>query len=124
MKTLTGWKTRLLAIKILNLFEKDKKLKEHIERLTKELSPLDRAFVREISSGTVRNLRLLDFIVEKASIAIDGISLTIANVGKNSFVISIIPHTFNNTNLQFSKEGDLVNVEFDYLARFILNKND
>ena len=40
------------------------------------------------------------------------------------FVISIIPHTFNNTNLQFSKEGDLVNVEFDYLARFILNKND
>ena len=65
-----------------------------------------------------------DFIVEKASIAIDGISLTIANVDKNSFVISIIPHTFNNTNLQFSNEGDLVNVEFDYLARFILNKND
>ena len=65
-----------------------------------------------------------DFIVEKVSIAIDGISLTIANVDKISFVISIIPHTFNNTNLQFSKEGDLVNVEFDYLARFILNKND
>ena len=69
-------------------------------------------------------LKYYDFIVEKASIAIDGISLTIANVDKNSFVISIIPHTFNNTNLQFSNEGDLVNVEFDYLARFILNKND
>ena len=69
-------------------------------------------------------LKYYDFVVEKASIAIDGISLTIANVDKNSFVISIIPHTFNNTNLQFSKEGDLVNVEFDYLARFILNKND
>ena len=69
-------------------------------------------------------LKFYDFIVEKASIAIDGISLTIANVDKNSFVISIIPHTFDNTNLQFSKEGDLVNVEFDYLARFILNKND
>ena len=69
-------------------------------------------------------LKYYDFIVEKASIAIDGISLTIANVDKNSFVISIIPHTFNNTNFQFSKEGDLVNVEFDYLARFILNKND
>ena len=65
-----------------------------------------------------------DFIVEKASIAIDGISLTIANVYKNSFIISVIPHTFNNTNLQFSKEGDQVNVEFDYLARFILKKND
>ena len=69
-------------------------------------------------------LQYYDFIVEKASIAIDGISLTIANVDKNSFVVSIIPHTFNNTNLQFSKEDDLVNVEFDYLARFILNKND
>ena len=69
-------------------------------------------------------LKYYDFIVEKASIAIDGISLTIAKVDKNSFVISIIPHTFNNTNLQFSKEGELVNVEFDYLARFILNKND
>ena len=64
------------------------------------------------------------FITEKGSITINGISLTIANVDKNSFIISIIPHTFNNTNLQFSKEGDLVNVEFDYLARFILNKND
>ena len=69
-------------------------------------------------------LKYYDFVVEKASIAIDGISLTIANVDKNSFVISIIPHTFNNTNLQFSKEGELVNVEFDYLARFILNNND
>ena len=64
------------------------------------------------------------FIVEKGSISINGISLTIANVEKDSFVISIIPHTFYNTNLQFLKEDDLVNVEFDYLARFILKKND
>ena len=64
------------------------------------------------------------FIIEKGSITINGISLTIANVDKNSFIISIIPHTFNNTNFQFLKEADLVNVEFDYLARFILNKND
>ena len=69
-------------------------------------------------------LQYYAFIVDKASIAIDGISLTIAKVDKNSFFISIIPHTFNNTNLQFLKEGELVNVEFDYLARFILNKND
>ena len=65
-----------------------------------------------------------NFIVEKGSISINGISLTIANVEKDSFVISIIPHTFHNTNLQFSKEDDLVNVEFDYLSRFILKKND
>ena len=65
-----------------------------------------------------------NFIVEKGSISINGISLTIANVDKDSFIISIVPYTFQNTNLQFSKEGDLVNIEFDYLARFILKKND
>ncbi len=62
------------------------------------------------------------YIAEKASIAINGISLTIANIDKDSFNISIIPHTFLNTNLQYSKINDLVNVEFDYLARFIVNK--
>jgi len=64
---LTGWKTRLLAIKILNLFERDRRLREHVEVLTQDLKPLDRAFVREIASGTVRYLRLLDFAVEKAT---------------------------------------------------------
>jgi len=67
LKKLTGWNERLIAIKILNAFEKDKKLKEHIERFTVNLSPLDRAFIREIVSGTVRYLRLLDFSIEKAT---------------------------------------------------------
>ena len=59
-----------------------------------------------------------NFIVEKASIAINGISLTIAKVYNNNFSISVIPHTFENTNLKYLKEQDLVNIEFDYLARF------
>ena len=71
-----------------------------------------------------KNDKMKKFIVEKGSISINGISLTITNVDKDSFIISIIPHTFHTTNLQFSKEGDFVNVEFDYLARFILKKND
>ena len=58
------------------------------------------------------------FIVEKASIAINGISLTIAKSNKEFFTTSIISHTFENTNLKFLKENDIVNVEFDYLARF------
>ncbi len=58
------------------------------------------------------------FIVEKASICINGISLTIAKVENNFFSISIIPHTFENTNLKYLKLNDTVNVEFDYLARF------
>jgi len=58
------------------------------------------------------------FIVEKGSVAINGISLTIAKENINYFSISVIPHTFENTNLKYLKIEDLVNVEFDYLARF------
>ena len=59
-----------------------------------------------------------NFIVEKGSIAINGISLTIAKQDNNNFSISVIPHTYDNTNLKYLKVQDLVNIEFDYLARF------
>ena len=62
------------------------------------------------------------FIVKKASIAINGISLTIASEDNNIFSISVIPHTFENTNLKFLKIEDLVNIEFDYLARFLMKE--
>ena len=61
------------------------------------------------------------FIVEKGSISINGISLTVAKVENNTFMISVIDHTFNNTNLKYLNKSDQVNIEFDYLARFILN---
>jgi len=61
------------------------------------------------------------FIVEKGSISINGISLTVAKVENNTFMISVIDHTFNHTNLKFINKSDQVNVEFDYLARFIFN---
>ena len=59
------------------------------------------------------------FITEKASISINGISLTIASVSDEHFNISVIDHTYRNTNLQYLKNSDIVNIEFDYLARFI-----
>ena len=58
-------------------------------------------------------------IVEKGSVAINGTSLTVANVFKNSFTVSIIPHTFTNTNLSLRKKEDLVNIEFDPISRYI-----
>ena len=61
------------------------------------------------------------FIVEKGSISINGISLTVAKVENDTFMISVIDHTFNHTNLKFLNKSDQVNIEFDYLARFILN---
>ena len=65
-----------------------------------------------------------NFIVEKGSIAINGISLTIANVDNENFSISVIKHTFENTNLKYLKKLDLVNIEFDYLARYSLKAED
>ena len=67
MKKSTGWKDRERAIKVLNAFERDKKLREHLERVSRGLSPLDRAFLRELVNGTVRYLKLLDFSVERVS---------------------------------------------------------
>ncbi len=63
------------------------------------------------------------FIVEKGSIAINGISLTIANEDIINFSVSVIPHTYENTNLKYLKIGNIVNIEFDYLARFSIKDN-
>jgi len=62
---------------------------------------------------------LARYIVEKGSIAIDGISLTVARLGPESLSIAIIPHTFENTNLRWSKPGDTVNLEVDVLAKYV-----
>ena len=72
------------------------------------------------SSHTSSNFE--KYIVEKGSIAINGISLTVANIFKNSFNVSVVPHTFNFTNISSLNIGDKVNIEFDPLARYISNK--
>lgn len=62
-----------------------------------------------------------DFVALKGSIAIDGISLTISEVKGESFSVVIIPYTYQNTNLSSRKPGDVVNIEVDMLARYIVN---
>ena len=61
----------------------------------------------------------LRYIVEKGSISVDGISLTIARVRPCVFEVAIIPHTFDNTNLQRAQAGDPVNLEFDVIAKYV-----
>ena len=58
-------------------------------------------------------------IIEKASICINGISLTISKVTKKGFQIWVIPHTFKLTNLSKIKRGNLVNVEIDILSKYV-----
>ena len=60
-------------------------------------------------------------IIEKASICINGISLTISKVTKNGFQIWVIPHTFKLTNLSKTNRGNLVNVEIDILSKYVKN---
>lgn len=59
------------------------------------------------------------YVVKKGSIAINGISLTIANIEKNIITLAIIPHTLKNTNLKFLEVGDIVNIEVDMIAKYI-----
>ena len=59
------------------------------------------------------------YIVHKGSITVDGISLTVASLTKNSFQIAIIPHTWKNTNLSSLTAGDEVNLEVDVIAKYV-----
>ena len=62
------------------------------------------------------------FIIEKGSICLEGISLTVFAVKKSSFKVAIIPYTWQHTNLQFLKGGNTLNVEFDLLGKYINRK--
>ena len=61
------------------------------------------------------------YIVEKGSVAIDGISLTVNKLEKSRFYVNIIPHTAVNTTLVTRKEGEWVNIETDILGRYVEN---
>lgn len=65
------------------------------------------------------NKEILKYIVNKGSVAIDGISLTVAYVDDICFKVSVIPHTLNNTNIIHKKIGDTVNLENDIIGKYV-----
>ena len=83
----------------------------------KDIKKVDKSYLFdfEIPSKERRN------IIEKASICINGISLTISKVTKKGFQIWIIPHTFKLTNLSKLSKGSLVNIEIDILSKYVKN---
>lgn len=87
-----------------------------------EITPADNATWYCINASP----KLLRYIIEKGSITIDGISLTVVDVNEQSFRVSIIPHTIKETNLGSKKIGSLVNLENDivgkYIEQFLLKK--
>lgn len=62
---------------------------------------------------------IIKYIVDEGSITVDGISLTVAEIANNKITLSIIPHTWNHTNLRLRKIGDPVNLETDILAKYM-----
>jgi riboflavin synthase len=87
------------------------------------------------ATGTVQDIRpdgesfwltvdypasLAPYIVRKGSIAVDGISLTVAGVGDRHFDVQIIPYTWEHTNLHLATAGDLVNLECDILGKYVV----
>jgi len=91
----------------------------HVDTTGKILSikKIDKSYIFdfEINSKERKNL------IEKASICINGISLTISKITKKGFQIWVIPHTFKLTNLSKIKKGDLVNIEIDILSKYVKN---
>ena len=89
----------------------------HIDTTGKTLSvkKVDKSYIFdfEINSKERKN------IIEKASICINGISLTVSRVTKKGFQIWIIPHTFKLTNLSKLKKGSIVNIEIDILSKYV-----
>ena len=67
----------------------------------------------------IKNKKFMKFLEEKASISVNGVSLTISKVYKKYFQLNIIPHTLKLTNLKYLKVNDLVNVELDIFGKYI-----
>ncbi len=72
----------------------------------------------------LENKKLFRYLVEKASITINGVSLTLSKVAKGYFEINVIPHTLKLTNLRNLKTKDIVNVELDIFGKYILKLSE
>ena len=83
--------------------------------IVKSISKIDKSYVFDfvIKSNFKKSL------IEKASILINGVSLTISKITKNGFKVWIIPHTLKLTNLKYLNKKDLVNIEIDILSKYI-----
>tara|TARA_B100000579_G_scaffold281743_1_gene233273 strand:- start:27 stop:626 length:600 start_codon:yes stop_codon:yes gene_type:complete len=90
----------------------------HVDSTAKiqSINFVDKSWVIKLG---LKNKKLQKYLIEKASIAINGVSLTISEVAKRYFEINVIPHTLRLTNLKNLKKNDFVNVELDIFGKYI-----
>ena len=81
----------------------------------KKIKLIDKSYLVEFSANSSQKKNL----IEKASILINGVSLTISKITKNGFEVWIIPHTYKLTNLSKLKKNSLVNIEIDILSKYV-----
>jgi len=81
----------------------------------KKIQLIDKSYLMEFSANNAQKKNL----IEKASILINGVSLTISKITKNGFEVWIIPHTYKQTNMSKLKKNSLANVEIDILSKYV-----
>ena len=89
----------------------------HIDGIGKFINKNKNGSFYELSFSIPLNLS--KYVVQKGAVALNGISLTVANIDKEIVTVAIIPHTIENTNLKYLKNGDYVNIETDILAKHV-----
>jgi len=91
----------------------------HVDTVGKVLSvkKIDKSYLFDFTI----NSKMRKYLIEKASICINGISLTISKITKKGFQIWVIPHTYKLTNLSKVTKGSLVNIEIDILSKYVKN---
>jgi len=89
----------------------------HVDYISKvnKIKLIDKSYLMEFSSNNAQKKNL----IEKASILINGVSLTISKITKNGFEVWIIPHTYKFTNLSKLKKSSFVNIEIDILSKYV-----
>jgi riboflavin synthase len=89
----------------------------HVDGLATIAETSDDGFARRVRFET--DPELLRYVVEKGSIALDGVSLTVIEIGDSWFTVSLIPESLERTNLGAARPGTKVNVEVDVLAKYV-----
>jgi riboflavin synthase len=89
----------------------------HVDGLGTVAGVIDDGFSQRVTIAAAPEL--LRYVVEKGSIAVDGISLTVAELDDESFTVALIPETVRRTNLGLAERGRAVNLEVDVLAKYV-----
>lgn len=89
----------------------------HVDQtgLCKEVKQEEGSWIYTFEYDSAQN----NITIEKGSITVNGVSLTVVNSGNNIFSVAIIPYTYNNTNFQYLQKGATVNLEFDVIGKYV-----